>query len=180
MNGSAVKTTPDEETAKLKRTTGGLLETGTMLQGRYQVLGTLGVGGFSSVYQARDMRFTDVTRLCAVKEMIHHSGTKEARELAASSFQREASILATLSHPSVPDVYDFFTEGSRSYLVLECIAGKDLEAMIGESSVPVSVESTLDWAIQLCDVLAYLHNHEPSPVVFRDLKPSNIMVDPRG
>jgi outer membrane protein assembly factor BamB len=180
MNGSKVKTIPDEETTKLKRTTGGLLETGTMLQGRYQVLGTLGVGGFSSVYQARDMRFTDVTRLCAVKEMIHHNGTREARELATSSFQREASILATLSHPCVPDVYDFFTEGSRSYLVLECIAGKDLEAMIEESSVPISVESALDWAIQLCDVLAYLHNHEPTPVVFRDLKPSNIMVDPRG
>jgi outer membrane protein assembly factor BamB/tRNA A-37 threonylcarbamoyl transferase component Bud32 len=180
MNGSTVKTTPEEETAKLKRTTGGLLETGTMLQNRYQILGTLGVGGFSSVYQARDMRFTDVTRLCAVKEMIHHSGTREARKLASDSFQREASILATLNHPAVPDVYDFFTEGTRSYLVLECIAGKDVEAILEGSTEPLPVDSVLDWAIQLCDVLNYLHHHEPQPVVFRDLKPSNIMVDPRG
>jgi outer membrane protein assembly factor BamB/tRNA A-37 threonylcarbamoyl transferase component Bud32 len=180
MNGSTVKSLSDEKTANLKRTTGGLLETGLVLQERYQVLGILGVGGFSSVYQARDLRFTDVSRLCAVKEMVHNSRTKEARELASSSFQREASILATLHHPAIPDVYDFFTEGTRSYLVLECIAGRDLEAIIEETAKPITVDKILDWAIQLCDVLSYLHSHDPTPVVFRDLKPSNIMVDPRG
>ena len=180
MDSLTTKKLPDEEIANRKRTTGGLLEAGTLLQERYQIMGKLGVGGFSSVYQARDMRFADVTRLCAVKEMVHRNRTTKARELAANSFQREASILATLSHPAVPDVYDFFTEGTRSYLVLEYIPGKDLEALLAERTTPYSVETILDWALQLCDVLAYLHSHDPIPVIFRDLKPSNIMVDPHG
>ncbi|HET6446429.1 MAG TPA: serine/threonine-protein kinase [candidate division Zixibacteria bacterium] len=180
MEGAAVTVTNDPGTVSLNRTPAGLLETGTLLQDRYQVMEILGVGGFSSVYQARDLRFTDVTRLCAIKEMTHRESSEKSHVLAASSFQREASILATLSHPAVPDVYDFFTESERSYLVLECIAGKDLEAIIEERTKPHSIKTILDWAIQLCDVLAYLHGHEPVPVMFRDLKPSNIMVDPRG
>jgi serine/threonine protein kinase len=180
MDSLTTKRLPEEQTASRKRTTGGLLEAGTLLQERYQIMGKLGAGGFSSVYQARDMRFADVTRLCAVKEMVHRNRTTKARELAANSFQREASILATLSHPAVPDVYDFFTEDTRSYLVLEYIPGKDLEALLEEKTTPYSVETILDWALQLCDVLAYLHSHDPIPVIFRDLKPSNIMVDPHG
>ncbi|MGB3714364.1 MAG: serine/threonine-protein kinase [Candidatus Promineifilaceae bacterium] len=180
MDSLTTKKLPEDQVASRKRTTGGLLKAGTLLQERYQIMGKLGVGGFSSVYQARDMRFADVTRLCAVKEMVHRNRNTKARELATNSFQREASILATLSHPAVPDVYDFFTEGTRSYLVLEYIAGKDLEALLEDKTTPYSVETILDWALQLCDVLAYLHSHDPVPVIFRDLKPSNIMVDPHG
>lgn len=179
---SSVDTTklPDEGADRYSRTTAGLLESGTLLQERYQIMGTLGVGGFSSVYQARDMRFPDVTRLCAVKEMVHHNRSTKAQRLATNSFQREASILATLSHPAVPDVYDFFTEEDRSYLVLEYIPGNDLEALLENRTTPYAEETILDWALQICDVLAYLHSHKPTAVVFRDLKPSNIMVDPNG
>lgn len=180
MDSLTTKKLPEEDAGSRRRTTAGLLEAGTLLQERYQVMGKLGVGGFSSVYQARDMRFADVTRLCAVKEMVHRNRTTKARELATNSFQREASILATLSHPAVPDVYDFFTEGTRSYLVLEYIPGKDLEALIEEKTAPYSVETVVEWALQLCDVLSYLHSHVPMPVIFRDLKPSNIMIDPNG
>jgi outer membrane protein assembly factor BamB len=100
------------------------------------------------------------------------------RELATKSFEREASILATLDHPAVPDVYDYFTEADRSYLVLEFIRGKDMEAMLAEQEEFTAQDVVLDWALQLCEVLGYLHNHKPQPVVFRDLKPSNIMLDP--
>lgn len=158
----------------------GQRQPGEMLQGRYKVVGTLGMGGFSSVYQARDMRFPTVTRLCAVKEMINMAPDPHMRELATKSFEREASILATLDHPAVPDVYDYFTEGDRSYLVLEFIRGKDMEAMLAEQEEFVSQDLVLDWALQLCEVLGYLHDHKPQPVVFRDLKPSNIMLDPYG
>lgn len=158
----------------------GQLQPGEMLQERYRVVGTLGVGGFSSVYQARDMRFPDVTRLCAVKEMISVSPDSEVRELTLKSFEREASILATLDHPAIVDVYDYFSEENRSYLVLEFIRGKDLESMMAEQRDFVSQELVLDWALQVCDVLAYLHNRKPQAVIFRDLKPSNIMLDPHG
>ncbi|MCI0399176.1 MAG: serine/threonine-protein kinase [Chloroflexi bacterium] len=156
------------------------LQPGTVLQGRYRIVGTLGVGGFSSVYQARDLHFPSVTRLCAVKEMLNLAPDPQVRDLTIKSFEREASILATLDHPAVPDVYDFFTEGERSYLVMEFIRGQDLEALLTETKEFFPQESVLDWALQICDVLAYLHNHKPQPVVFRDLKPSNIMLDPHG
>ncbi len=180
MGGLATAKLPEEGSGEPKRTTAGLLESGTLLQERYQIMGALGIGGFSSVYQARDMRFLDVSRFCAVKEMVHRNRSTKARKLATSSFRREASILATLNHPAVPDVYDFFTEGDRSYLVLEYIAGEDLEVLLAERTTPFPSETILDWSLQICDVLAYLHSTDPKPVVFRDLKPSNIMLDPHG
>ena len=158
----------------------GLLQPGDMLQGRYRIVGTLGMGGFSSVYQARDMRFPSVTKLCAVKEMIHMAPNAEVRALATQSFEREANILATLDHPAVVDVYDYFTEGDRSYLILEFIRGKDLDALLSEQLDFFPEEQVLDWAFQICDVLAYLHNQRPEPIVFRDMKPSNVMLDPHG
>lgn len=163
-----------------KRGKSGKLQAGTLLQDRYRVLGTLGIGGFSAVYQARDMHFPAVTRLCAIKEMVHLNRDPEVRQLATTSFEREASILATLSHPAVPDVYDFFTEDDRSYLVLEYIRGKTLETLLVETDDHFAVADVFEWMLQLCDVLAYLHSHEPQPVVFRDLKPSNVMLDPNG
>lgn len=158
----------------------GQLQPGDMLQDRYRIMGTLGMGGFSSVYQARDMRFPNVTKLCAVKEMINLAANSTVRDLTVKSFEREASILATLDHPAVVDVYDYFTEEDRSYLVLEFIRGKDLESSMAEESGPFAQELVLDWGIQLCDVLSHLHQHKPQPVIFRDMKPSNVMLDPHG
>jgi eukaryotic-like serine/threonine-protein kinase len=169
---------PDRE--KSKKSQRGHLKAGDMLQDRYRIIGILGVGGFGSVYQARDMRFANVTRLCAIKEMVNMAPDPQMRELARRSFEREASILATLDHPAIPDVFDYFTEGARSFLVLEFIRGKDMEALLGEQTAPFTQAQVLDWALQLCDVLSYLHGHKPQPVVFRDLKPSNIMLDPFG
>ena len=156
------------------------LQPGDMLQERYRIMGTLGVGGFSAVYQARDMRFASVTRLCAIKEMVNATGDPAARELAKRSFETEASILATLEHSAVPEVYDYFSEGDRSYLVMEYIRGKDLEGTMEERNEPFDPEIVIEWALQVCDVLSYLHSHQPQPIVFRDMKPSNIMLDQQG
>jgi serine/threonine protein kinase len=180
MGGLTTKELPEEQSRVPKHRREGLLRAGIELQERYRIEGTRGVGGFSSVYQARDLHFPNVTRLCAVKEMVHLSRDRRARELAAQSFEREASILATLDHPAVPEVYDFFTDGDRSYLVLEYIPGHDLEAVLLERKSFIPTENVLDWALQLCDVLTYLHNNKPQPVIFRDMKPSNIMLDRHG
>lgn len=158
----------------------GQLQAGDLLQERYRIVGTLGMGGFSSVYQARDMRFPNVTKLCAVKEMINLAPDPKVRALATKTFEREASILATVDHPAVVDVYDYFTEGERSYLVLEFIRGKDLESLMSDQEEFFPQEEVMDWAFQICDVLAHLHRHKPDPIIFRDLKPSNIMLDPHG
>ena len=88
--------------------------------------------------------------------------------------------MATLQHPTIPDVYDFFSEADRSYLVMEFIRGKDLEATLDERHQPIDQEVALSWAMQICEVLVFLHSNQPRPIVFRDLKPSNIMLDHNG
>jgi outer membrane protein assembly factor BamB/tRNA A-37 threonylcarbamoyl transferase component Bud32 len=140
-------------------------------------MGVLGAGGMSTVYQAQDLRFPQVVRLCAVKEMINTATNPEIRASMQRNFEREANILATLSHPVIPQVYDYFSEAAHSYLVMEYVEGKDLEAILSETDGFLSEGRVVNWAIQVLDVLNYLHYRKPDPVVFRDLKPSNIMVN---
>ncbi len=153
-----------------------MLSPGTILQGRYHVETTIGIGGMSIVYRGRDLRFKDVARYCAIKEMAQSAPDSQTRLLNLKNFQREAGLLATLQHPAIPKVYDFFEEGGKVYLVLEFIPGKDLETVLEEAGKPLPEERVARWALQICDVLDYLHNHKPEPIVFRDMKPSNIMV----
>jgi len=174
----------DKETRQMQgrptsRVDGRLVE-GTLLEGRYRILGVLGAGGMSTVYKAQDMRFPKVLRLCAVKEMINTATDPQVRTLIVRNFEREASILATLNHPAIPQVYDYFTEGEHAYLVLEFIRGQDLEALLADTEGFLPEAQVVDWAIQICDVLSYLHNHKPNPIIFRDMKPSNLMLDEQG
>jgi outer membrane protein assembly factor BamB/tRNA A-37 threonylcarbamoyl transferase component Bud32 len=168
---------PGKKERKQKATQRIGLQPGDMLQDRYRIVGSLGAGGFSSVYQARDMRFPNVTKLCAVKEMVISAPDPKIRELTIQSFEREASMLAMLDHPAIPDVSDYFTEKDRSYLILDLIRGKDLDRWLEEQTELVDQTTCIEWAIQLCDALAHLHNQKPKPIVFRDMKPSNIMLD---
>jgi eukaryotic-like serine/threonine-protein kinase len=165
-------------TNSLRQSTGGTasLVVGTTLENRYLVLRVLGSGGMSWVYQARDMRFPSVTRLVAVKEMLNSSKDPAIRDTAVQNFEREANLLATLNHPAIPRIYDYFTIGERSFLVMEFIDGKDLETTLADTPDFLPVEKVVHWGMDLCNVIHYLHNHQP-PVVFRDIKPSNIMTD---
>jgi outer membrane protein assembly factor BamB len=108
--------------------------------------------------------------------MISQVADPLVRKNISQIFEREANILATLRHPAIPRIYDFFTIGERSYLVMEYINGKDLDDVLAETSTFFPEETVLGWAIELCDVLHYLHSHKPEPIVFRDIKPSNIMI----
>lgn len=176
--GGMPQATPSTAVARVE----GTLAPGTLLQNRYQVIGVLGIGGMSTVYKARDLRFANVTRLCAVKEMVNTTSDPHIREMSIQNFEREANILATTNHPVMPQIYDFFSEGTRNYLVMELIDGWDLDTHIAELGPDEFVEESqvIDWALQLCDVLAYLHSHKPQAIVFRDLKPGNIMLDRQG
>jgi outer membrane protein assembly factor BamB/tRNA A-37 threonylcarbamoyl transferase component Bud32 len=158
----------------------GRLPDGHLLQGRYRVLGVLGVGGMSAVYRAQDMRFPKVTRLVVVKEMINTATDPEMQAVIKRNFEREANILATLSHPGIVQIYDYFSEGDRSYLVEEYVDGSDLEALLAETEGFLPEAQVVHWAVQVCEVLKYLHSHEPRPIIFRDIKPSNIMLSGQG
>jgi outer membrane protein assembly factor BamB/tRNA A-37 threonylcarbamoyl transferase component Bud32 len=140
----------------------------------------IGIGGMGSVYRARDMHFPNVTKLVAVKEMINSAPDPLVRETIIQNFEREANMLATLNHSSIPRIYDYFTLESRSYLVLEFIHGKDMEAIINDMNNFLPENQILTWAIELCDVLDYLHKHKPDPIIFRDMKPSNVMINHNG
>ncbi len=168
------------QVSKRQDSISGRLPPGSLLEGRYRILDVLGSGGMSTVYKAQDLRFPHVARLCAIKEMSNTILDPRLRQQALANFEREASLLATLSHPAIPQVYDYFTEGEHSYLVMEFIPGKDLETLLEEMEGFPPEEEVVRWALQICDVLAYLHKHKPHPIVFRDMKPSNIMLDDQG
>ncbi|MEK6751868.1 MAG: serine/threonine-protein kinase [Chloroflexota bacterium] len=156
------------------------LQSGITLVNRYNVQDVIGVGGMGSVYRARDLHFPNVVKLVAVKEMINMAPDPLVRQTIVQNFEREANLLATLNHPAIPRIYDYFTQNEHSYLVLEFIHGKDLETVIGDANGFLPEDQVISWAIQLCDVLAYLHSHKPDPIIFRDMKPSNVMINHNG
>ena len=156
------------------------LQAGIKLANRYSIQEVIGIGGMGSVYRARDMHFPNVTKLVAVKEMINTAPDPLVRDTIVQNFEREANLLATLHHPSIPRIYDYFTIESRSYLVIEFVHGKDLEAIINDTNSFLPESQVLSWAIELCDVLDYLHQHKPDPIIFRDMKPSNVMINHNG
>lgn len=153
------------------------LVSGTILANRYVIQDVIGVGGMGSVYLARDQHFPNVVKLVAVKEMINRAPDEMVRKTIIQNFEREANILAAINHTSIPRIYDYFSSGNRSYLTLEFVNGKDLEALINETSGFLPEERVLAWGIELCDVLHFLHNHKPDPIIFRDMKPSNVMIN---
>jgi eukaryotic-like serine/threonine-protein kinase len=157
----------------------GALKPNQILHTRYKIMGVLGGGGMGTVYQARDLNFPDVRKLVAIKEMQLLSNDAAVRANSLKNFRREANILATLSHPAIPKIFDFFDINDRAYLVMEYINGGDLEVILSKTK-ELPIEKIMEWAIELCDVLEYLHRHEPEPIIFRDMKPPNVMIDSLG
>jgi len=100
--------------------------------------------GMGSVYRARDLHFPNVVKLVAVKEMINQAPDPLVRQTIVQNFEREANILATLSHPAIPRIYDYFTLDNRSYLALEFINGKDLEVILSQTEGIIPEEQV--WA----------------------------------
>ena len=156
------------------------LQPGVILINRYSIQSVVGVGGMGAVYSARDLHFPNVVKRVAVKEMINIVRDPNIRDTIVRNFEREANILATLDHPSIPRIYDYFSDDDRSYLIIEFIDGKNLEAILLESKEFLPEAQVVNWAIELCDVISYLHGNKPEPIIFRDIKPSNIMINQQG
>ena len=149
-----------------------------VLAGRYRILRALKSGGMGSVYLASDSHLGG--RLCAIKEMLDRFPSEEARLDGQLWFAREAQMLGRLRHGCIPEIYDYFIEGGRFYLSLEYIEGENLEDRVGRLGTPGLPEvQVLGWAAQICEVLQYLHDCKP-PIIFRDLKPANVMLTGDG
>jgi serine/threonine protein kinase len=152
----------------------GQLPIGSLLRGRYRLIAQAGTGGMGAVYRAEDLQVGG--RLVAVKEMSQSGLNPQELAEATDAFEREAFLLAQLQEAHLPRVYDYFTETGRWYLVMDFIAGETLEQRLqrlGQRTLPPA--EVLRLAEQLCATLLYLHQHQP-PIIFRDLKPSNIML----
>ncbi|MGA2410730.1 MAG: serine/threonine-protein kinase [Candidatus Binataceae bacterium] len=173
MSNSPIAPTPSGASGPLP----GPLEAGTVLQRRYQIVRLLGGGGMGMVYLAQDQRLSN--RPCAIKEMVDHFIDPAQRIEANEYFAREADTLAQLKHPAIPAISDRFDDQNRHYLVMEYVEGRNLEEDLAARGAPLPEGLVIDVARQLCDVLAYLHGLSP-PIVYRDMKPSNVMLTEKG
>ena len=153
------------------------LNEGIVLNSRYEIVRKIGGGGMGAVYLASDKNLGGVLR--AVKEMVQSYIEREQQEKAVQDFKRESMLLTSLEHPSIPTIYDYFfdEQEGRFYLVMKYISGGDLAARLRAAPEGRLDEiSVTEWAVQISDVLSYLHNRQP-PIVYRDLKPANVMID---
>jgi serine/threonine-protein kinase len=156
----------------------GKLPANTILNNRYTVVRKIGQGGMGSVYLVSDNRLHG--KYWALKEMSASALVDLAeKRKAIEAFKLEATLLASLNHANLAKVSDYFEQAGKHYLVMDYITGETLDDLLAKWTVPAQETRAIQWALQLCDVLNYLHNLVP-PVIFRDLKPGNIMIDRKG
>ncbi|HEY4001791.1 MAG TPA: serine/threonine-protein kinase [Candidatus Xenobia bacterium] len=146
---------------------------GTRVADRYRIVRLLAEGGMSTVYEVQDERLPG--RL-VLKEMRDISNDPDIQAQIHAQFDREAETLARLSHPCLPRVIDCFHWNDKRYLVEDLVEGRTLEAVMEESS-PRTPAEVVGWASQICEALTALHAEH---LVYRDLKPSNVMLTPDG
>ena len=155
--------------------------------GAYRILEPLGRGGMGALYLAADTGAFD--RKCVAKELLDYYDPGDAEEAAKAQarFETEARLLAELSHPGIPRIYSYFSEGGRHYIVMEYIEGETLERAVThvdqlgqtQPARPLSPEAVVRHAVRICQVLEYLAD-QPTPVIHHDIKPANLIVDRVG
>ncbi len=150
---------------------------GRVLAGRYRIERMLGSGASGIVWFVRDTR--EKGKVWALKELDVSSLSLQEQQEAWVMFSREADMLMQLEHPYLPKVVARFQEQGRHFLVMERVEGPTLQSVLKDARVPPPESDVLAWGLQLCEVLQYLHTLDP-PIVYRDLKPANVMVSVRG
>ncbi len=154
-----------------------MLSPGTILSSRYRIESILGQGGMGAVYLATMEALGG--KKVAVKEMEFKGLSESELAQAVAQFNKEASFLANLDHPNLVQVTDFFIEGDKHYLVMAYVQGQTLQQKLKQHGKPFTWAEVKSYAAPLVEVLHYLHTQDP-PILFRDLKPSNIMIEPSG
>lgn len=152
---------------------------GRVVDNKYEIIASIGKGGMSIVWLGRDRR---LDKLWAVKEIKPNVIGRQG-EANRQAIIDEANFMKRLDHPAIPRVVDIIDTGSSIFVVMDYINGRALNRVLHQQGHPFEQEEVIDWGIQLCDVLSYLHNiHPPDgyPVVYRDMKPSNVMLRDDG
>ncbi len=153
-----------------------ILEPGTILQKRYCIREVIGKGGMGVVYMAEQTIFAG--RKVAIKQMARLEDVDEMKRWS-TLFLREAQLLGSLSHPGLVEVKDYFEENDTLFLVMEFVEGQSLDTHLRARQEPFAVETVLPWMREVLHVLDYLHSQTP-PIIFQDLKPSNLMLSKDG
>jgi serine/threonine-protein kinase len=154
-----------------------MFQPNSVIAGRYQVIRLVGQGGMSNLYLCYDRKYNNA--VVVIKEMTAAYSDPKEQQMAVELFHREAKLLASLNHRHIPKVYDYFQFAGKYYLSMEFIDGEDLAQKLEAKKGPLPETQVLEWGEQMATVLFYLHKHDP-PIVFRDVKPSNIMLTEQG
>lgn len=150
-----------------------MLKTGFVVDGKYKILNQIGQGGMSTVYLAVNEQ---ANKLWAIKE-VRKDGQADFEVIKQSQIV-ETNLLKKLNHRNLPSIIDVIDQRYSFLIVMDYIEGKPLSDVLSErKSLPC--EDIIEWAKQLCNVLEYLHTRNP-PIIYRDMKPSNIMLKPDG
>ena len=149
---------------------------------RFKIRAIIKEGGQGAVYRAvaadKDGQ-PQGPPIYAVKEMLDRFTNAKEHDEALDHFEHEATLLKRLRHDRIPRIYADFKDEGRQYLAMDFVEGQDLEEVIKRDRT-IPEEQALKWADEICDVLEYLHGQKPEPIIFRDMKPSNIMIEPDG
>ena len=151
-----------------------MTENGTVINDKYEILKEIGRGGMSVVYLAMDK---NLNKQWAVKE-IRKKGNGKNDEIVVNSLLAEANMMKKLDHPSLPRIVDIIDNGITIYVIMDYIEGESLDKILNEYGAQPE-ELVIGWGKQLCDALSYLHSQKP-PIIYRDMKPANIMLRPEG
>ena len=148
---------------------------GYVVDNKYELVHELGRGGMSIVWLSRDKR---LGKLWAVKE-IKPGATGAQGRANRKAIIDEANFMKHLDHPAIPRVVDIIDEGPTIYVVMDLVNGRSLSKTMHQQGSPFDQVDVIDWGIQLCDVIGYLHGLNPQ-IVYRDLKPGNVMLCENG
>jgi tRNA A-37 threonylcarbamoyl transferase component Bud32 len=152
------------------------LDRGKHLQnGRYKIISQLTSGGLSAIYLGEK---TDKRTIVLKESVVPVSSDEATKAKAKELFDREAKMLVKLDHPHIAKVFDHFVENGRDYLVLEYIPGQSLRQMVTREG-PQPEDSVLDWALEIANILEYLHSQQP-PIIHRDVSPDNLLLREDG
>ena len=151
-----------------------MAERGTIIEGKYEVLKLIGKGGMSKVYLAMDK---NLNKQWAIKE-IERKAYDKNNEVVVASAMAEANMMKKLDYPSLPRIVDIIEKENVIYVVMDYIEGETLSSVLSKEGAQPQ-EVVIEWAKELCRVLDYLHTQNP-PIIYRDMKPANIMLQPNG
>ncbi len=177
MNAGDKSDFPHVDESLLPPTVMLLKDARTLAKGRFLIIGKISEGGMGKIYLAQDKK---MKCMVVIKQMIPFAENEDDINYLAKRFKEEARLLFRLKHASIPRVVDYFIENNNFYMIMEFIEGQNLLQYVAHKpDGRLSVDEAVDLMEKVCDILKFLHKQKP-PIIHRDIKPGNIMINKEG